>query len=170
MDRMVRVDAFLENWRAAREDAAQAVEDMPAGKLDYRPQDDLMSFRETAVHIVQAGAALTGLMLDREVDLSTPDLRQKLEKYARPIPDGAGGSQIAAAMREAVEEHCAALARREPEFFGEMVIKWDGTRLTRLEMMQFIKEHEIAHRMQLFMYLRLNGVVPPTTRRKMARS
>ena len=34
---------------------------------------------------------------------------------------------------------------------------------------QFVKEHELAHRMQLFMYLRMNGIVPPTTRRKMAK-
>lgn len=166
---MVRVDAFLESWKAAREDAAQAVEDMPAGQLDYRPKHDLMSFREIATHIVQAGAALTGLMLDREVDLTTPDFHQKLEKYLRPLPDGAGPEAIAGEMRAAVEDHCAALAAQPQEFFGEMLTRWEGAKLTRLEMMQFVKEHEIAHRMQLFMYLRMNGVVPPTTRRKMAK-
>ena len=47
-----------------------------------------------------------------------------------------------------------------------MVTKWDGARLTRLEMLQFVIEHEVAHRMQLFVYLRMNGVVPPTTKRR----
>jgi len=44
----------------------------------------------------------------------------------------------------------------------------DGQRVTRLEMLQFVKEHELSHRAQLFLYLRLKGLVPPTTRRRMA--
>jgi uncharacterized damage-inducible protein DinB len=37
-------------------------------------------------------------------------------------------------------------------------------------MLQFIKEHELTHRAQLFMYLRLKGIVPPTTRRRLAKA
>jgi uncharacterized damage-inducible protein DinB len=49
-----------------------------------------------------------------------------------------------------------------------MMIRFDGQPVTRLEMLQFVKEHELTHRSQLFLYLRLRNVVPPTTRRKMA--
>jgi uncharacterized damage-inducible protein DinB len=41
--------------------------------------------------------------------------------------------------------------------------------VTRLEMVQTIKEHELTHRSQLFMYLRLKGIVPATTRRRLAK-
>jgi uncharacterized damage-inducible protein DinB len=40
--------------------------------------------------------------------------------------------------------------------------------VTRLEMLQFVKEHELTHRSQMFLYLRLKGVTPPTTRRRQA--
>ena len=33
-------------------------------------------------------------------------------------------------------------------------------------MVQTMKEHELTHRAQLFMYLRLKGIVPSTTRRR----
>jgi uncharacterized damage-inducible protein DinB len=36
-------------------------------------------------------------------------------------------------------------------------------------MVQFMKEHELTHRSQLFLYLRLKGIVPATTRRRLAR-
>ena len=121
---MVRLQTFLEQWKIARADAAQAVEDMPAGKLDFKPQDDLMSFREVAIHILGVGYALAGVMLDGESDLSTPDFREKLKKYARPAPDGQ--AELAAALRSAVVEHCDSLAARPPEFFAEFVTKWDG--------------------------------------------
>jgi uncharacterized damage-inducible protein DinB len=34
---------------------------------------------------------------------------------------------------------------------------------------QFVKEHELTHRSQLFLYMRLKGLVPPTTRRRQAK-
>jgi hypothetical protein len=32
-----------------------------------------------------------------------------------------------------------------------------------------VKEHELTHRQQLFLCLRLKGLTPPTTRRRLAR-
>jgi len=161
---MVRPDYCLDHWRAVREDAALAVEQMPAAQLDYRPQDDLMSFREVAAHILDTGCGLAGLLLDGETDFTAPDFRRNLERYRRPLPETPAG--IAAELRAAVAADCAALSGQTPEFFAGMVTKWDGARLTRLEMLQFVIEHEVAHRMQLFVYLRMNGVVPPTTKRR----
>ena len=167
MDDMIRPETVLENWKAIREDSALAVEQMPAGKLDFKPQADMMGFREIAIHIIDTGRALTGLLLDNETDLSTPDFRQKLGKYVKPLPDDADAPAIAAAMRSSIAEQCEALAGKSSDFLAGFIIKWDGVKLTRLEMVQFVKEHELTHRTHLFMYLRMNGVVPPTTRRKM---
>ncbi len=36
--------------------------------------------------------------------------------------------------------------------------------------LQQVKTHELTHRAQLFMYLLLKGIVPPTTRRRMAKA
>lgn len=165
---MVRLEALLDSWKAVRRDAAQAVEDMPAGRIDFRPQADLMTFREIAEHIVYAGRGLTGLLLDGELELNTPDFREKLKRYYRTLPESADAGAIAAEMRSAVEEDCARLAQQPAEFFAEIITRMDGAKVTRMEMVQFVKEHELTHRAQLFLYLRLNGVVPPTTRRKMA--
>ena len=82
---MVRLQTFLEQWKIARADAAQAVEDMPAGELDFKPQDDLMSFRDIAVHVIQAGRALSGLVLDSETDLSTLCREDRLWHVLPPL-------------------------------------------------------------------------------------
>jgi uncharacterized damage-inducible protein DinB len=45
----------------------------------------------------------------------------------------------------------------------------DGQKVTRLEMLQMLKEHELMHRAHLFLYMRMKGLVPATTRRRMAK-
>lgn len=162
------MDNFLTAWRTVRNDAAQAVEDMPPEKLDFKPQDDMMSFREIAEHILYAGRGLTGVMLSGESDLSTPEFRAKLKTHYEELPKDAVPERIAARMRQAVEEDSANLESKDGQFLSEIITRFDGMKVTRMEMLQFIKEHELTHRAQLFMYLRMNGVVPPTTRRRMA--
>ena len=45
---MVRVEQVLDSWRTIRQDTAAAVEDFPAGDMDYKPTPDVATFREIA--------------------------------------------------------------------------------------------------------------------------
>ncbi|HXK03780.1 MAG TPA: DinB family protein [Verrucomicrobiae bacterium] len=166
---MIRLEQFLDSWKAVREDAALAVEEFPGGDLDYRPTAELDSFRQIARHILNVGDGLTGMLLARET-VTGQEFRDRMKAHFRPLAEDAGPGELAAALRQSVAERCAQLAAQPPEFFSEMMTRhFDLARLTRMEMLQFIKEHELTHRSQLFMYLRLKGVVPPTTRRRLAK-
>jgi uncharacterized damage-inducible protein DinB len=153
-------------WKTVRNDTAQAVEDMPPEALDFRPADSMMTFREIARHILNAGHALTGILLTGTTNLAVPEFRDMLQKHSTTLPPDCTQPELAAALRQALDERIAELAARDPAFFAEEITRFDGLRITRLEMLQTIKEHELTHRSQLFMYLRLKGVVPPTTRRR----
>jgi uncharacterized damage-inducible protein DinB len=166
---MVRLEAVLDSWKTVRLDAAQAVEDMPGGDLSFRPAPDLMTFGEIARHILDAGHALTGLMLDGVENFAIPEFREMLKKHMSSLPGDAGAPAVAGELRRAVDARCAELAQRPADFFSQIITRFDGQKVTRLEMLQFVKEHELTHRAQLFLYLRLNGIVPPTTRRKLAK-
>lgn len=163
---MIRIETVLDSWRTVREDTALAVEDFPAGELDFRPIPELMTFRELARHILDAGHALTGLLLDGVEDLSAPGFRESLSKYFSSLPGSAEATALAAELRRALDQRLAELAARPPEFFSHIITRFDGQKVTRLEMVQFIKEHELTHRSQMFTYLRLKGIVPATTRRR----
>jgi uncharacterized damage-inducible protein DinB len=165
---MVRLETVLDSWRSIRADTAQAVEEFPASELDFRPVPDVMSFRDIAVHILQAGHGLTGLLLDGVENLATPDFRERVKERGAVPTAEASAQALAAALRQTVETRCRELAGQPPEFFSHLITRMDGRRVTRLEMLQFVKEHELSHRAQLFLYLRLKGLVPPTTRRRMA--
>ncbi|MBM3737777.1 MAG: DinB family protein [Acidobacteria bacterium] len=166
---MVRPHAVIDSWKTIRRDSIQALLDMPAGSLAFQPTPDLMPFADIARHILIAGHGLAGLLLDGVDNLAVPEFRQMIGKYAPEIPTDAGADVIAAKMGEVMEADAAALSAQPESFFGGMMTRFDGLQVTRLEMLQFVKEHELTHRSQMFMYLRLKGVVPPTTRRKLAK-
>lgn len=153
-------------WKTIRQDTAQAVEDMPAEAFDFRPAEGFMTFREIARHILNSGHAMTGILLDGVTNLAVPGFRDMLKKHSTALSTEATPPELAAALRQAVDQRIAELSGRDPAFFAEEITRFDGLRLTRLEMLQTIKEHELTHRSQLFMYLRLKGIVPPTTRRR----
>jgi uncharacterized damage-inducible protein DinB len=165
---MVRPQQVLDSWKTIRQDAAAAVEDFPETELDFRPAPETMTFREAARHILDAGDGLTGLLLAGEDNFATPEFRAKLKVHMRPLPENAGGPALASALRESVEERTTAFAAKPSEFFAGMIIRFDGQQVTRLEMLQTIKEHELTHRAHLFLCLRMKGMVPATTRRRLA--
>jgi uncharacterized damage-inducible protein DinB len=165
---MIRLENVLNSWKSIREDTAAAVEDFPAVELDFKPTPELMSFREIARHTLEAGHALTGLLLAGEENMARPEFRQMMRAHVPPLPDQPDAPALAAALRERFAERFAELAARPPEFWDVVITRFDGTRVTRLEMLQSIKEHELTHRAQLFVYLRLKGGIPATTRRRQA--
>jgi len=165
---MVRLEQVLDSWNTIRADTATAVEEFPAGEFDYKPCADVMAFGEIARHILIAGHGLTGLLLEGEEQLGGPQFREKMARFAL-LPADAGAGDLARELRASVEQRSAELAARSPEFYTGIVTRVDGARVTRLEMLQFVREHELTHRAQLFLYMRMKGIVPATTRRRLAK-
>jgi uncharacterized damage-inducible protein DinB len=165
---MVRVEHVLDTWKAIRQDTIAAVEEFPAGEFDFRPCPEVATFGEIALHILNAGDGLSGLLLAGFEDFSSPERGPRMKEHLRQLPPGPCASDIAAALRASIEERTAALATQPAEFWNHIITRVDRQKVTRLEMLQFVKEHELTHRAQLFMDLRLKGVVPATTRRRHA--
>jgi uncharacterized damage-inducible protein DinB len=166
---MIRVEQVLDSWRTIRRDTAAAVEDFPAGEMDYRPTPEVSTFREIARHVLDSSDGLLGLLLSGDVDLTAGNFRERLKPHLRALPADAGATELANALRDSMAQIVGKLAAQPPEFFDIMMTRFDGQQVTRLEMVQFVKEHELTHRAQLFMYLRLKGIVPATTRRRLAK-
>jgi uncharacterized damage-inducible protein DinB len=167
---VVRLETVINSWKTVREDSAQAVEDFSAHELDYRPSAEQMTFGEIARHILEAGHILSGVLLDGIESMATPDFRETRAKYVAQLPKTDRAGALARELRSEIESRTVELSARSAEFYAGEITRFDGQRVTRLEMLQFIKEHELTHRQQLFMYLRLKGIVPLTTRRRMAKA
>ena len=166
---MVRVEHVLASWKAIRQDAAAAVEEFPAAEFDFRPCAELATFGEIARHILMIGEGLSGSLLAGELDFTAPGFRERMKAHMTDVPPNAGPSELAAALRGSMEKCVEQLKGQTADFWAHMVKRVDGQEVTRLEMIQFVKEHELTHRQQLFTYLRMKGIVPATTKRRLAR-
>jgi uncharacterized damage-inducible protein DinB len=89
-------------------------------------------------------------------------------KHKPQLPEKLDTATLASELRKSLETRTSELAAKDADFFSGVITRFDGQRVTRLEMLQFVKEHELTHRAAMFVYLRLKGVVPATTRRRMA--
>ena len=168
MNFMVRVQFVLDSWKTIRKDVVGAVREFPADAFDEKPIEGVDSFGVIAGHILNAGHAFPGILMTGTDSLQTPDFRERMKPHMYNLAEGSTPAQLADALEQSIESRTAELARQPEEFFTQEITRFDGMRLTRLEMLQFVKEHELTHRSQLFMLMRLKGIVPPTTKRRMA--
>jgi uncharacterized damage-inducible protein DinB len=168
MGNMIRIEAVMESWKSIRRDTAQAWLDMPAEEAAFRPTPELMAYRDLAVHILNAGHAMTMMLLAGESDFSAPGFRERMRTHFLDV-SAWDAATLAGELASVLDADAAeVLGAADSVFWSEMMTRFDGTQVTRLEMLQYAKEHELTHRSQMFMYLRLKGVVPPTTRRRLA--
>jgi uncharacterized damage-inducible protein DinB len=165
---MVRAQFVLDTWKTIRKDVVGSVREFPAEAFDEKAIEGVDSFGVIAHHILNAGHAFPGILMTGIDNLQTPDFRDKMKPHMYNLAQDATPAQLADALEQSLESRTAELAAQPEEFFSQEITRFDGLRLTRLEMLQFVKEHELTHRSQLFMLMRLKGMVPPTTKRRMA--
>src|SRR5207245_10145779 len=109
-------DIVSDSWKTARLDTAQAVEDFPPAELDFKATPDLMTFGELARHILDAGHALSGMLLDGVDNLATPQFREMIGRYRPQLPERLDAATLAAELRQSVETQTAKLSAQGEDF------------------------------------------------------
>jgi hypothetical protein len=162
---MIRAETVPDSWNTVRQDTAQSVENFPDTGMDFKPAGDMISFGEIADHILVSSHGVTGVLLDGIENMATPPFRETLMQYATGLPGAQDAQGLARVLRESLEQRTAQPA----DFLPQLFTRFDRQRVTRLEMLQMAQEHELTRRAQLLVYLRLEGMVPAPTRRRMAK-
>ena len=131
-----------------------AADDMPASKYPFKPTPAQMTVSEVVLHL--AG--------DNEFSCSAIGATKAPEE-PRLTPDDSVPKLIARLKRSFA--FCnAVLAKLGDSGLGEMVPGFGAGQVTRAAMIFEIHEDWADHYSQLANYLRLNGILPPTARRR----
>ena len=164
---------FARSFRTVRKNTIQIANDIPENQWDYRPTPELRSVRELFAHI----AALTYLptrmhFVDRKTFMGMPDFQAYSAEAAAYAASLATRAEVLKALQADGEEFAAALESMTDAQLAERVNfppPMEPSSKSRFELLLGTKEHEMHHRGQLMLILRLLGGVPHLTRERQAR-
>jgi hypothetical protein len=129
-----------------------AAERMPADKYEFKPTPAQMSFGDVIGHMSAGNDALCSSI----GGVTAPK---------RPaLPGGAGKELIVARLRDTFRFCESALAKVTDEGLEEKVPYFGAGKVSRAQVMVSTAEEWAGHYSQLAVYLRLNGLVPPTAK------
>jgi uncharacterized damage-inducible protein DinB len=146
-------DAFRDNAREAAKNLIAAAEEFPADKLGFKPTPAQMSVGDVMVHLSQGNdylcGAIAGVKAPTRTKLASTD--DKAVLVARLRETFAFCDQALAPLTD------ANLAEQLP-FFG-------GRKMSRAAIMTLTTADWADHYSQSAIYLRLNGLLPPTAKK-----
>ncbi len=137
--------------RAAKNFIA-AAEAMPSHRYGYKPTPAQMSFADVIGHMAAGNDALCS-----SIGGVSPPKRSGLAAAAPK-------EQLVPRLRETFQFCESALAKVDDSRLGEKVPYFGDQELSRAQVMVAAAEEWAGHYSQLAVYLRLNGLLPPTAR------
>ncbi|GGE15013.1 DNA damage-inducible protein DinB [Marinithermofilum abyssi] len=147
-------EELLASWKRSRQLTKEVAEAMPAEKWDFRPTDDVMSFREQVLHILAGEQWFLRGMQEGEWEFR-PEIT--LERY----PDMASTLE---AVTYWTDRHAELISSIEDLDAKVTTPLKPDVPLPKRILLQGAITHEVHHRGQLIVYLRLNGIQPPAFR------
>jgi DinB superfamily len=130
-----------------------AVEAMPADKFDYKPSADQITFSHLVAHMIEANYALCS----NAASVPAP----KVDKSN----DTDGKVKLVAALKASFDFCGEALTKMDDSHLGEMTAGPNGQQLSRARFALGIASNWADHYAEAAMYLRLNGILPPTAKK-----
>lgn len=149
-------DGLRNQWNGAKRNIQQSAELMPDANWDYRPIDGVRSFSEILAHVAGASYVICAAAKGEK----TPYAEDYFEKNAK------GRAAIVKATTDAIAYCDAAFTAVTDGTAGQMVANPFGEgQVPRTQALVLQIGHDNEHYGNLVTYFRMNGIVPPSSRR-----
>ena len=148
---------FLSGWEKVRQNTLACAQDLPEENYDAAPFDGMWSFRKQVGHILNVEDVLMDGLEKGQFDPA---------KFAADNYRDKTKAELVSALQANLHAHTKLMAAHSATFWEEPRKSFDGSDKTAGELLQMLKEHEIGHCNQMYLYLRSKGVLPPTTRKR----
>ena len=132
-----------------------AVEEMPANKFGYRPTEQQLTFGQLVLHIIGSNNHLCSTIGD------IPEVNAPV-----PLKESDGKDELVTALKASFEFCTTALSKVDDSKLGDEVEVFGGRKGPRAFALIALTNDWADHYSSAAMYLRLNGLVPPTAQPK----
>lgn len=130
-----------------------AVEAMPADKFSYKPSVDQMTFAHLVAHMVESNNGFCS----KAAAVPAPKVEEAKETD--------GKDKLVAALKASFDFCADALAKMDDSRLGETIEGFGGQQFSRARFAVILAGSWADHYAEAAMYLRLNGVLPPTAKK-----
>jgi hypothetical protein len=132
-----------------------AVEEMPADKFNYKPTPEQITFGHLVTHIIEANRALCS----KASAVPGPKVEEAKESDAK--------DKLVSSLKVSFEFCSDALEKMDDSKLGEMTEGFEkGKQVTRAWAAMVLASSWADHYGMAAMYLRLNGLTPPTAKKQ----
>jgi hypothetical protein len=143
-------DALRQGLARSSKNMAAAAEAMPAEKFSFKPTPDQISFAHLTLHIAESNnlfcSKISGAAAPEGPKLTETDSKDKL----------------VAALKGSFDFCSASLAKVDDSHLTDSIPLFNGRSFSRAAVMFILSGSWADHYSAQSMYLRLNGVLPPT--------
>jgi uncharacterized damage-inducible protein DinB len=136
-----------------RKNTIAAVEAMPAEKFNYKPTADQITFGHLVVHIAETN----DLLCSKAAAVPAPKVDEVKETDSK--------DKLVAALKASFDFCSDALAKMDDSRLAETTEIFPGRQGSRAWASMILAGAWADHYAQAAMYLRLNGVLPPTAKK-----
>jgi hypothetical protein len=126
---------------------------MPADKFNYKPSADQRTFGQLVVHMAETNYLLCG----KATAVSAPKVED--------VKDSDSKDKLVAALKASFDFFSDALAKMDDSKLAETTEGFSGKQVTRAWISLVLAGTWADHYAEAAMYLRLNGVLPPTAKK-----
>jgi uncharacterized damage-inducible protein DinB len=130
-----------------------AVDAMPADKFSYKPTPDQMTFGHLVGHMIGSNY----MFCSKASGVPAPKVEEPSETDSK--------DKLASALKDSFQFCSEALAKMDDSKLGETTEGFGGKQVTRAWFSMVLASSWADHYAETAMYLRLNGVTPPTAKK-----
>ena len=138
----------------SQNNTAGAIEAMPADKFTYKPTPDQMTFAHLAVHVVE----FNNSFCSKAADVPAPKVDEPKESDSK--------DQLVAAVKASYSFCTDALGKMDDSKLGDTIELFGGRQAPRAMAALILSSGWADHYSAAAMYLRLNGILPPSAQPK----
>lgn len=147
-------DALRATEQRMAKNLVAAAEELPASKYGFKPTKAQMSYADVVEHLSQGNDYFCS-------NIGGVDAPKRDEVKA-----SAGKEKLVARLKETFDFCESSLAKVDDSDLSGKVPFFGGREVSRAAMMMITAEDWADHYSQLAIYLRLNGLLPPTAKQK----
>jgi len=138
-------------YAISKGDVLGSVDKIPEEKWSFQPTKEVRTVAQLFAHIADAQYEFCGLVVEGK------SVAKGIEKSAKTK------AEIVPALKEAFAYCDGAYAKLTDAGASELVSFFGGMKITKLGAMDFNFAHNMEHYGNLVTYMRINGIVPPSS-------